>query len=305
MDCSFIAEGWGLWMFDINGITHTRNVYSDGNEWVLDRLIHIYGEEHTDAIINGQGICPVCHSIHVERYDEDTYNITNGGVKGMKKKKWLLEAQLISGKGVNQVKVGELMGDFKEENVDEFREAVSTLIEAGETREYNEGVFLRLGEYEGATIEEAYNSYFEAFDGDDHNELFFMNQIEAIELAGCACGGKCGTGDNTDKLAESKALLDSVYDTGILLTADDSVIEEIVNGGDIYVQEKIAMWKESRYKFNEGATVDSVKADLTSGEWASKWERKDWSMVEETEEGVVGAGTFELYDRHNKKIGGN
>ena len=132
-----------------------------------------------------------------------------------------------------------------------------------------------------------------------------MNQIEAIELAGCACGGKCGTGNNMAKLAESKASLDSAYDTGISLTADDSVIEEIVNGGDIYVQEKIAMWKESRYKFNEGATVDSVKADLTSGEWASKWERKDWSMVDETEEGVAGSGTFELRDRHNKKIGGN
>ena len=121
----------------------------------------------------------------------------------MKKKKWLLEAQLISGKGVNQVKVGELMGDFKEENVDEFREAVSTLIEAGETREYNEGVFLRLGEYEGATIEEAYNNYFEAFDGDDHNELFFMNQIEAIELAGCACGGKCGGHESKENGVES------------------------------------------------------------------------------------------------------
>ena len=122
----------------------------------------------------------------------------------MKKKKWLLEAQLISGKGVNQVKVGELMGDFKEENVDEFREAVSALIEAGETREYNEGVFLRLGEYEGDTIEEAYNSYFEAFDGDDHNELFFMNQIEAIELAGCACacGGNCGGHDDLESPAD-------------------------------------------------------------------------------------------------------
>ena len=110
-------------------------------------------------------------------------------------KKWLLETKLISGKGIKQVKVGELMsGDFKEENMDELNVAVSNLIEAGETTEYTDNVYLKLGVFEGATKEAAFGAYVDAFDGDDHNELFFMNQIEALELAsnGCACGGNCG-----------------------------------------------------------------------------------------------------------------
>jgi hypothetical protein len=109
-------------------------------------------------------------------------------------KKWLLQTKLLSGKGLKQVKVRELMkGDFNEENIDELNVAVSTLIEAGETKEYTDNVYLKLGVFEGENKDDAFGAYADAFSGDDQNELFFMNQIEALELAssGCNCGGKC------------------------------------------------------------------------------------------------------------------
>ena len=121
-------------------------------------------------------------------------------------KKWLLGTKLISGKGIKQVKVGELMGgDFKEENMDELNVAVSNLIEAGETTEYTDNVYLKLGVFEGDTKEDAFGAYVEAFDGDDQNELFFMNQIESLELAGngCACGGNCGVNESKENDGES------------------------------------------------------------------------------------------------------
>ena len=121
-------------------------------------------------------------------------------------KKWLLGTKLISGKGIKQVKVGELMGgDFKEENMDELNVAVSNLIEAGETTEYTDNVYLKLGVFEGDTKEDAFGAYVGAFDGDDQNELFFMNQIEALELAGngCACGGNCGGHESKENGVES------------------------------------------------------------------------------------------------------
>ena len=120
-------------------------------------------------------------------------------------KKWLLGTKLISGKGIKQVKVGELMGgDFKEENMDELNVAGSNLIEAGETTEYTDNVYLKLGVFEGDTKEDAFGAYVEAFDGDDQNELFFMNQIEALELAGngCACGVNCGGHDDLESPAD-------------------------------------------------------------------------------------------------------
>ena len=123
----------------------------------------------------------------------------------MKNKRWSLEVALLSGVGVNQVKVGELMGDFKEEDTEHFNEVVRGLIEQGETKEYSENVVLKLGEFEGETVMDAYTEYFEAFDGDDQNELFFMNQIEALELAGngCACGGNCGGHESKENGVES------------------------------------------------------------------------------------------------------
>ena len=129
----------------------------------------------------------------------------------MKNKKWSLEVALLSGIGVNQVKVGEVMGDFKDEDKEYFDGVVRDLIAKGDTREYKENVVLKLGEFEGETIEDAYSAYFDAFEGDDQNELFFMNQINAVELASCACGGNCSS-NNMDKLKESKALLDSMTD---------------------------------------------------------------------------------------------
>ena len=128
----------------------------------------------------------------------------------MKSKKWSLEVALLSGIGVNQVKVGEVMGDFKEEDTEYFDGVVRDLIEKGDTREYKENVVLKLGEFEGETIEDAYSAYFDAFDGDDQNELFFINQIQAVELANCACGGNCSS-TNLEKLQESKEpLVDSI-----------------------------------------------------------------------------------------------
>ena len=44
-------------------------------------------------------------------------------------KKWLLQTKILSGKGLNQVKVKELMeGGFNEENIDELNVAVSMQI---------------------------------------------------------------------------------------------------------------------------------------------------------------------------------
>lgn len=140
------------------------------------------------------------HQVH---FDTDTEHKSNiEGDIHMKNRKWLLEVHLEKGTGVNQVKVGELMDGSKTD--DECKEIISTLLEAGETREYNENVFLRLGEFEGATKEEAFNNYFESFDGDDQNELFFLHQIDAKELAvECGCGGNCGTSNlNMELLAE-------------------------------------------------------------------------------------------------------
>ena len=126
-------------------------------------------------------------------------------------KKWLLQTKILSGKGLNQVKVKELMdGNFNEENIDELNVAVSTLIEAGETKEYTDNVYLKLGVFEGENKEGAFGAYVDAFNGDDQNELFFMHQIEALELAGsgcssgCSCGGKCS--GHTDE-AEREEIL--------------------------------------------------------------------------------------------------
>ena len=166
----------------------------------------------------------------------------------MKNRKWLLEVQLEKGTGVNQVKVGELMDGGKTD--DECKEIISTLLEAGETREYNENVFLRLGEFEGATKEEAFNNYFEAFDGDDQNELFFMHQIDAVELAvECGCGGNCSTSDNMAKLKDAKDLIDSMSNE-FKFIADDETIADAIDSGELFIQEKVTAWNEtsSRYK---------------------------------------------------------
>ncbi len=122
-------------------------------------------------------------------------------------KKWLLQTKILSGKGLNQVKVKELMkGGFSEENIDELNVAVSALIEAGETKVYTDNVYLKLGVFEGENKEGAFGAYVDAFNGDDQNELFFMHQIEALELAGsgCSCGGKCS--GHTDE-AEREEIL--------------------------------------------------------------------------------------------------
>ena len=50
---------------------------------------------------------------------------------------------------------------------------------------------------------------------------------------------------------------------------------------------------------------DETTKDIKVTERSTLDMPKEYVYVEETEEGVVGAGTFELYDRHNKKIGGN
>ena len=241
----------------------------------------------------------------------------------MKNKRWSLEVKLLSGIGVNQVKLSALMGDFKEEDENYFNESIRGLIEAGEVKEYKENVVLKLGEFEGSTKEEAYGNYFESFDGDDQNELFFMNQVEAIELAvPCGCGGNCHTADNLDKLREGMKLIDAMteehrmdYLNGSIPSLLDRPIKvdntqalnDAINRGEVTAIKKVSVYKEARYKIQEGSTIESVLDDLNSGKWRS-WERdaKDTeTYLEDTEEDLYGEGTVELYTTNNSKIGNN
>ena len=50
---------------------------------------------------------------------------------------------------------------------------------------------------------------------------------------------------------------------------------------------------------------DETTKDIKVTERSTLDMPKEYVYVEETEEGVAGSGTFELRDRHNKKIGGN
>ena len=214
----------------------------------------------------------------------------------MKNKRWSLEVKLLSGVGVNQVKLSALMGDFKEEDENYFNESVRGLIEAGDVREYNENVVLKLGEFDGATKEEAYENYFESFTGDDHNELFFMNQIEAIELAvPCGCGGNCGK-DVTEDFKEVK-----------FEVTNEEALSSAISRGEIIVNEKVTIWKDSCYRLKEDATSETVLADLKSGKWR-EWDysSKDvCSYIDETEDVIGASGTLELYTANGSKIGGN
>ena len=167
------------------------------------------------------------------KYESEEYQYLKENINKLKgdakMKKWLLEARLESGMGVNQVKVGELMDGCKSD--DECKEIISTLLDAGETKEYKENVFLRLGEFEGATLEDAFNKYFEEFDGDDQNELFFMHQIDAKELAssGCACGGSCGGHNRCTDIKRDDIMLKLDPETsetakGIIATLSDEEV---------------------------------------------------------------------------------
>lgn len=225
----------------------------------------------------------------------------------MKNKKWSLEVKLLSGTGVNQVKLGALMGDFKEEEDDYFNESVRSLIDAGEVREYKENVVLKLGEFEGSTKEEAYGNYFESFDGDDQNELFFMNQVEAIELAvPCGCGGNCHTADNLDKLNGVGNIIESLSNPKFEVT-NEQALSDAISRGELIVNEKVSVWKDVCYKIKEGATPESVVDDINSGKWV-EWEynAKDASSyIEGTEEPIGVAGTLEIYTSNGSKIGNN
>ena len=224
------------------------------------------------------------------QYLKENINKLKGDVK---MKKWLLEARLESGMGVNQVKVGELMDGCKSD--DECKEIISTLLNAGETKEYKENVFLRLGEFEGATLEDAFNKYFEEFDGDDQNELFFAHQIDAKELAssGCACGGSCG--GHSDKTQDE-----------FNFTESDDVVQGSIDSGELFIQEKVVVWKECRYKLKEGATLESVREDLRNGNWRQwDYDSSDMEVITETEEALEGSGTLEVYNRNNVKLGSN
>ena len=55
----------------------------------------------------------------------------------------------------------------------------------------------------------------------------------------------------------------------------------------------------------EGATLESVKTHLTNSTWGGLWEPKHTEVIEETEEGVAGAGTLEVYNRNMVKLGNN
>jgi hypothetical protein len=231
------------------------------------------------------------HQVH---FDVDLEEKTiNKGEENMKK--WLLQTKLLSGKGLKQVKVRELMkGDFNEENIDELNVAVSTLIEAGETKEYTDNVYLKLGVFEGENKDDAFGAYADAFSGDDQNELFFMNQIEALELAssGCNCGGKCSSngGDMNNEFR---------------FVANDETIAEAIDSGELFIQEKITAWNETRVKLKETDTLESVKAQLLEGGYSSEWEVKSREMIPESEEFMEGEGTFVVTNRNNVKLGGN
>lgn len=214
-------------------------------------------------------------------------------------KKWLLQTKILSGKGLNQVKVKELMkGGFSEENIDELNVAVSTLIEAGETKEYTDNVYLKLGVFEGENKEGAFGAYVDAFNGDDQNELFFMHQIEALELAGggCSCGGKCS--GHIDESKEEQFILES---DGI------ANLESAIARGELFVREKVSVWTERRYKIEGDATPESLVEDLNSKAWRHwNYDSKDTEeYLDDTQEPIDGAGTLEVYTANNGRIGGN
>lgn len=245
-------------------------------------------------------------------------NVNIEGEYQMKNRKWLLEVGLEKGTGVNQVKVGELMNGGKTD--DECKEIISTLLEAGETKEYTENVFLRLGEFEGATKEEAFNNYFESFNGDDQNELFFMHQINAVELSvECGCGGNC-----SNNAREAKALIESMSDEQVsqyidgeidrhgnkirgdfTFTVDDGKLEDTIGSKNLYVQEKVAVWKETRYRLRDSDTLETVKDSLVKGSWSEEWTAENSEYIENTEDYISGGSTIEVYDRNGGKLGGN